>query len=83
MAALKTDYKDDVFSGNRKYTMVNNPDGTVSFVDVTTYTQVGDSYGASEINEQNDVINKKGMVVSDEDIDIEDRTAGNMYFFYS
>lgn len=83
MAALKTDYKDDVFSGNRKYTMVNNPDGTVSFVDVTTYTQVGDSYGASEINEQNDVINKKGVVVSDEDIDIEDRTAGNMYFFYS
>ena len=83
MAALKTDYKDDVFSGNRKYTMVNNPDGTVSFVDVTTYTQVGDSYGASEINEQNDVINKKGVVVSDEDIDIEYRTAGNMYFFYS
>lgn len=83
MAALKTDYKDDVFSGNRKYTMVNNPDGTVSFVDVTEYVQVGDSYGASEINEQNDVINKKGVVVSDEDIDIEDRTAGNMYFFYS
>ena len=83
MAALKTDYKDDVFSGNRKYTMVNNPDGTVSFVDVTDYVQVGDSYGASEINEQNDVINKKGVVVSNEDIEVADRTAGNMYFFYS
>ena len=57
MATLKTNYKDDVFSGKRKYTQINNGDGTISFNDVTTYTQVGDSYGASEINEQNDTIN--------------------------
>ena len=83
MSALRTDYKDDVFSGNRKYTMVNNGDGTVSFVDETQYTQVGDTYGASEINEQNTVINEKGVVVSDTDIPVIDRNTGNLYFFYS
>ena len=43
MSALRTDYQDDVFSGNRKYTMVNNGDGTVSFIDQTQDTQVGDT----------------------------------------
>jgi len=83
MAALRTDYKDDVFSGARKYTMVNNQDGTVSFIDETQYTQVGDTYGAAEINEQNQTINEKGVVTSDEDIPVADRMAGNLYFFYS
>lgn len=83
MAALRTDYQDDVFSGNRKYTMVNNGDGTVSFIDQTEYEQVGDTYGAAEINEQNQVINEKGVVVSDTDIPVEDRQTGNLYFFYS
>ncbi len=83
MSALRTDYKDDVFSGSRKYTMVNNPDGTVSFVDQTVYTQVGDSYGASEINEQNQTINEKGVVVSNTDIPVAQRMTGNLYFFYS
>lgn len=81
--ALRTNYKDDVFSGSRKYTMVQNQDQTVSFIDVTEYTQVGDSYGAAEINEQNEVINEKGIVVSDTDVDIQDRVQGNLYFFYS
>lgn len=83
MSTLRTDYQDDVFEGSRKYTMVTNTDGTVSFVDVTEYTQVGSTYGAAEINAQNDTINKKGVVVSDTDIDIGDRISGNMYFFYS
>ena len=83
MAALRTDYKDDVFTGNRKYTMVNNQDGTVSFIDETEYTQTGDTYGAAEINEQNQVINEKGVVVSDTAIPVADRIAGNLYFFYS
>lgn len=48
--SLKTDYKDDIFSGARKYQMVNNPDGTVSFVDATNYTQEGDYLGAKEVN---------------------------------
>lgn len=83
MSALRTDYQDDVFSGSRKYTMVNNGDGTVSFVDQTQYTQVGDYYGAAEINEQNQVINEKGVVVSDTFIPVENRMTGNLYFFYS
>lgn len=83
MSTLRTDYQDDVFEGSRKYTMVTNTDGTVSFVDATEYSQVGSTYGAAEINEQNDTINKKGVVVSNTDIDIEDRITGNMYFFYS
>ena len=83
MAALRTDYQDDVYEGSRKYTMVNNQDGTVSFVDVTEYSVVGDNYGASEINAQNDIINKKGTVVSDTNIPIAQRITGNTYFFYS
>lgn len=81
--ALRTDFVDDVFSGDRKYTMTENGDGTVSFTDETEYSQTGDTYGAAEINEQNAYINGKGIVVSSTDIDTEDRIAGNLYFFYS
>ena len=80
---LRTDYKDDVFTGSRKYTMVDNQDGTVSFIDSTVYAQVGDYYGAGEINEQNELINKKGLTVSDVDIPVIDRTEGALYFFHS
>ena len=82
MAALRTDYIDDVFTGNRKYRMVNNADGTVSFVDVTEYVQTGDTYGAAEINAQNDAINKAGINVSDVSIPVAERNAGAVYFFY-
>ena len=51
--ALKTNYKDDVFSGRRKYRMINNADGTVSFEDVTEYSQVGYTFGAADINATN------------------------------
>lgn len=83
MATLRTNYKDDVFSGDRKYTMVNNGDGTVSFVDQTQYSQVGDTYGAAEINEQNAAINEKGVTVSNSSIPVGSRLAGQLYFFYS
>lgn len=83
MASLKTNYKDDIFEGSRKYRIVNNADGTVSFSDETEYLQEGDTYGASDINEQNEVINSKGVVVSDTVIDVADRQVGNLYFFYS
>ena len=83
MAALKTNYKDDVFSGKRKYTMTNNSDGTVSFTDVTVYSQKGDSYGSNDINLQNQTINQKGIVVSNTSIPVSSRMTGNQYFFYS
>ena len=53
--ALKTDNKDDELDTSvntkRKYNMIQNDDGTVSFEDVTEYLQTGDSFGAQEINE--------------------------------
>lgn len=54
MADLKTNYKDDVLNTSkntkRKYQMTTNADGTVSFTDVTDYSQEGDSFGAADIN---------------------------------
>lgn len=61
---LSTGFKDDVISGDglRKYNMIQNSDGTVSFEDVTNYSQIGSSYGAKEVNEEraaiNDISNK-------------------------
>lgn len=56
--SLKTDYKDAVFQEKRKYQMIQNDDGTVSFEDVTSYTQEGDSFGAKDINDTNTETNK-------------------------
>lgn len=59
---LKTDYKDDVLDTSkntrRKYQMIQNDDGTVSFVDVTEYSQVGDSFSAADINATNEAVGK-------------------------
>lgn len=59
--ALKTNYVDDVLNTSkntvRRYDMVTNSDGTISLYDSTSYTQVGDEYGASQVNEQNKMIN--------------------------
>lgn len=61
MADLKTNYVDDVLDTTknqlRKYRKIQNDDGTVSFVDVTEYTQVGTSFGAKDINDTNAAIN--------------------------
>ena len=62
MADLKTNYVDDVLDSDknqfRKYQMIYNDDGTVSFVDATTYTQNGDSFGAKDINDTNAAVNE-------------------------
>lgn len=54
MSDLRTDFKDDVLNiitnEKRKYKMINNADGTVSFEDVTDYVQQGDTFGATEVN---------------------------------
>ena len=58
--ALRTDFKDSVpknTTENKKYKMTNNSDNTVSFTDVTVYSQEGSSYGAKEINEEREAIN--------------------------
>jgi len=62
--ALRTNYKDDIFSGNRKYTQISNGDGTISFVDSTQYSQVGDTFGATQINEIDGKINTHDTNIS-------------------
>ena len=62
---MKTDWKDDMFSGNRKYNLVSNADGTKSLEDVTKYTQRGDAFGAKELNEIGEEINELKKSVSD------------------
>ena len=61
MTELRTDYKDDVLDTSvntqRKYQMTTNEDGTVSFTDVTQYIQVGNTFGAADINAMNEVLN--------------------------
>ena len=60
-ATLPTNYKDDVLassmSGKRRYRKIENADGTISLEDVTDYTQIGSSFGASNINATNTAIN--------------------------
>lgn len=58
MAALRTDYKDDIYQGNRKYIQTKNEDGTVSFSDATQYEQEGDYFGANEINIISQAVNE-------------------------
>lgn len=56
---LPTDYQDAVWNGNRKYKMINNSDGTVSFEDVTEYSQKENSFfGADEANAMNAGMNE-------------------------
>ena len=57
---LKEDYKDDIIASEeerRKYRMITNTDGTVSFVDATQYQQRGSNYGAGDVNKTNRAIN--------------------------
>lgn len=56
--ALKTDFKDDVFEGNRKYKMTENTDGTVELLDVTEYEQEGDIFVAECVNATNAAVNR-------------------------
>lgn len=55
--ALKTDYKDALFPGQRRYQQIINEDGTLTLLDVTNYTQSGDKFGANDVNAITDEIN--------------------------
>ena len=59
---LPTNYKDDIMDssaeGKRKYRMIYNQDGTVSFEDVTPYQQKGSDYGALDVNTINKAVNE-------------------------
>ena len=55
--ALKTDYKDYVADGARKYRLTANADGTTGIEDATAYAQQGDRFGAADINATNAAVN--------------------------
>lgn len=56
--ALNAEYKDALFDGQRRYQIAQNDDGTYTILDVTTYTQEGDRFGAADINATNGAVNK-------------------------
>ena len=71
---LPVNFKDDILdpsmSGKRKYRLIDNGDGTVSFEDVTTYTQTGSDFGAGQTNATNQAVNEscdKADVIDDPD----------------
>lgn len=58
---LPVDFRDDILSedmnNRRRYQMITNSDGTVSFEDVTKYDQVGSNFGQAQINATNKAVN--------------------------
>ena len=55
--ALRANYKNDVFEGNRKYTLIQGGDGKYEIIDSTNYTVQGDAFGANDINATNSAVN--------------------------
>lgn len=59
---LPTNYKDDVLATSmgkkRRYNLIQNDDGTISLEDATEYTQLGDNYGAAQLNATNQAVNE-------------------------
>ena len=57
---LPVNFKDDILAASnvkRKYRQTTNDDSTVSFEDVTNYSQEGSEFGAKEVNQTNTAIN--------------------------
>ena len=82
---LPVDFQDDILSedmnGRRKYQMITNSDGTVSFVDVTEYTQVGSNFGQAQVNATNEAVNEsadKNKIIDDKDDLVANSQAGMM-----
>ncbi len=63
---LPTNLKDDIINEEinerRKYRMIHNDDGTVSFEDATDYLQKGDLFGGGNVNDINAQINRINQV---------------------
>lgn len=55
---LPVNYKDAVWTGYRKYNLIENTDGTISLLDVTVYSQKESSFfGANDANRMNEALN--------------------------
>lgn len=68
---LKTNYQDQTYIGQKKYRMIENGDGTVSFEDVTQYTNIGDKLHGADLNNMNTILKdltsvKLNNIVQDE-----------------
>ena len=72
--ALKENYKNDKYSGKRKYQLIQNEDGTVSLDDVTNYLEVGDIFNADYINATNKAVNN--LISTDTVIDLDILASG-------
>lgn len=69
---LPVNFKDDIMNsamgGKRRYRIINNSDKTISLEDVTLYDQIGDNYGAGQVNATNQAVNEsadKNKVIQD------------------
>lgn len=62
--SLRTDFRDPEFSGEIQYQLINNGNGTVSFVDKTVYLSEGDYIVAANINETNTAVNALASLYS-------------------
>lgn len=73
-STVPVNFKDDIMNssmgGKRRYKMINNSDGTISFEDATTYDQVGSNFGAAQLNATNKAVNAAadaGKIIDDLD----------------
>lgn len=87
MAILSTDFQNEIINETintkRKYFMTDNDDGTVSFTDNTSYTQVGTEYGAEEIIEEREQINQHTNVIGSDEFNPENSYSAGDYFIYN
>lgn len=67
---LPVNFKDDVLkpemAGKRRYRVTQNDDGTISLDDVTGYSQIGNNFGAAQMNATNTAVNEsfdKNMLI--------------------
>lgn len=69
MSNLKTNYKDAELSpsmnGKRQYELQYNEAGYTNLVDKTAYTEVGDTFGADDINATNSAVNELNQNLND------------------
>lgn len=55
--SLKTDFKSDVFEGNRKYQITTDGSGVSEIIEVTEFSQEGDILSSEHINATNKAVN--------------------------
>ena len=84
MSGFRTDYKNDKLltasNRKRKFKVIENDDGTVSFDDVTAYEQRGNGFGADEVNAIHRDLNdyEADLKRANEDIGVERERINNL-----